>query len=200
MKIPILIISILILLSELVLANSNKADKVKTVPTCENHQEMFSTQNVGVLVKNIESLPKLVYVAKRARYYIESKKHNFQLAAAQSFLKGEAKILCSTLSEITEKSFSLYAPALIDMTESKKTGNSFWQFHISVKKAQLGIWNQKSRMFNQASDIEKALASNGLQLQIQQISHDEFEMIFSRENGDYSERLLIRYDATKDPR
>jgi hypothetical protein len=170
------------------------------VPSCEGQQEIFSPSNLGVVVKNIESMPKMIYVAKRAKYLIESKKHSFQLAATQSFLQGESKILCSTLSRVADKGFSIYAPTLIDLTDEKKTGNSFWQFHVSIGQSQLGIWNQKTRMFDKNKEVEKSLTAAGLQLQILQISHDEFDLIFSRENGEFSEQLVIRFDAFQNPR
>lgn len=190
MRIYILIAGVLILLAELAQASK----PILVVPSCENLPELFSSQEVGATVKNLESLPRMVFVAKHARYYVESKKHSFQLVSHQSFVKGESKILCSTPSNVVEKSFSLYAPTLIDMTENKKVGDSFWQFHVSVGKTQLGVWNQKTRLFK-SKDIEKSLAQEGVQIRILQASNDEFEMIFTRDNNEFSEKLSIRFDA-----
>lgn len=190
MKLWILITAILILLAEL--------SHAAKVPTCEAMSDQFSrSTSIGSSVKNLEALPKLVLLAKDAKIFIENKKHSFQLIAFQSFLNAQSKILCSTLPNEMEKNFSIYAPTLIDLSSQRKIGNSFWQFHISVEKSQLGMWNKKTRMFNSVKDIEKILQQNGLQLSIQQISHDDFEMTFARETAEESVRLVIRFDATK---
>ncbi len=190
MRIYILITGVLILLAEL----SQAANPPVVVPSCENFPEFSSSQESGTSIKNLEALPKMVFIAKRARFQIESKKHSFQLVSHQSFVKGESKIICSTPSDVVEKSFSIYAPTLIDLTENEKIGDSFWQFHISVGKTKLGVWNQKTRLYN-SKDIKKSLAQSGIRLRILQTSHDEFEMIFSRESNEFSEKLSIRFDA-----
>lgn len=101
MRIYILITGVLILLAELVQA----AKTPVVVPSCENFPELFLSQESGASVKNLEALPRMIFLAKRASFQIESKKHSFQLVSHQSFVKGESKIFCSTPSDVVEKKF-----------------------------------------------------------------------------------------------
>lgn len=180
----------------LILVEASYADKI---PSCEsNVHERSAASSFGTIVKNIDSLPKMIYLAKSAKMYVENKKQGIRLIANQSFVKAESKISCSTPG-ISDNSFSIYAPTLIDLTDEKKVGNSFWQFHVSISTDKIGIWNQKTRLFRSSQDISKVLEKEGLQLLIEQLSHDEFQMTFSRDLKEDSIRLVIRFDATKSP-
>ncbi|PIS11781.1 MAG: hypothetical protein COT73_02160 [Bdellovibrio sp. CG10_big_fil_rev_8_21_14_0_10_47_8] len=145
---------------------------------------------------SLKSLPALVFVGKQADYYVEGKKKNLRLWGQQSFTRGEEKIICATLPSSQESdAFAIYAPALIDLSEEKKTGNSYWQFHMMVRPDKIGIWNKASRLFSKSRDLEEGLKKIGAQYQFFQRSRDEYELFLIRETDSITEYLSIRFDA-----
>ncbi len=162
------------------------------VPECRTRPEFFSH---GKVLPSIRSLPHMVFIGKRAIYYVENKNSGSKLWSEQSFVKGQSKIVCATMKESEEQSFSLYAPTLIDLSGDKSVGDSYWQFHMIANPKQFGIWNKKSRVFPRTKDLEEGLAKIGAQIQAVQISGDEYELQLIRETEKTIETLSIRFDA-----
>jgi hypothetical protein len=162
------------------------------VPECRAKPEFFSH---GKVLSSVKDLPKVVLIGKRAIYYVENKSTGFRLVGEQSFVKGQSQIVCATMPEATPQSFSIYAPTLIDLTGDQSTGDSYWQFHMIANAKQFGIWNKQSRVFSKSKDLESGLAKTGAQIQVVQISRDQFEIQFSRELDKTNEVLSIRFDA-----
>lgn len=164
----------------------------------------FLNNPKSTLVKNIDALPHLVFVARKADYYVENKEQSFKLWGQQSFTRVDSKVLCATIPAFHEGlqdlRFSIYAPTLMDLTGDQKVGDSFWQFHLMADGTQVGIWNQKSRMYSKAKDFESRLAKMGVQVQVFQISHDEFEVILTRESKQFTETLSVRFDSVSEVR
>jgi hypothetical protein len=177
------------------LAFSSSAWANKPVPECKTRPEFFSH---GKVLPGIKTLPRLVLVGKRAIYYAESKTGGFRLWGEQSFINGQSKIACASMKESDSQSFSIYAPTLIDLSGDKSIGDSYWQFHMIANPEQFGIWNQKSRLFSKTTDLESGLSKVGAQVQVIQISKDQFEIQFIRESEKMMETLSIRFDAVAD--
>ncbi len=171
------------------LANSWANDPVSE---CRTKPEFFSH---GKVLTSIKDLPKVVLIGKRAIYYVENKNSGFRLVGEQSFVKGQSRIVCATMPEVSSQSFSMYAPTLIDLTGDQSIGDSYWQFHMIANEKQFGIWNKQSRVFSKSKDLESGLAKTGAQIQVIQISRDQFEIQFSRESDKTNEVLSIRFDA-----
>jgi hypothetical protein len=171
----------------------------KPVPECKTRPEFFTH---GKILPSIKALPHLVLIGQRAIYYAESKAGDFRLWGEQSFVKGQSRIVCASIKESPKEtdsqSFSIYAPTLIDLSGDKSIGDSYWQFHMIANPQQFGIWNKKSRLFPKTTDLESGLLKIGAQVQVIQISKDQFEIQFIRETEKMVETLSVRFDAVAD--
>lgn len=168
------------------------------VEECQSRPDFVGNQKSSSSIK-LEALPPLLFVARKVDYYVENKEQTFKIWGRQSVTRIESKILCANVSTAPTQygslRFSLYAPTLIDLTKDQKVGDSFWQFHLSTEGSQLGIWNQKSRMFSKVKNFESQMSKMGVQVQIFQISHDEFELVLKREVKSFFETLSIRFET-----
>lgn len=197
MKISLLTTAILILLVELAWSSETQLKIPQKIPQCGHSFNHHWKASIGSLIADPQSLPKSLLLAKSAKYLVQGKGKSFKIIAEQSFVKGKAQIVCASGTSDISQSFSIYAPALLDLTDSKEIGHSFWQFHISVSDKKLGVWNQKTRMFKNIEDLEKTLSSLGFDYQWSQISYDEFELILNKESSGYLERLSLKFDLVK---
>lgn len=168
------------------------------VQECQKRPDFLSRSKYSG-IKNMESLPRLVFVAREADFYVENKNQSFKIWGQQSFTRVESKIICANVSAIgmlyESLRFSVYAPTLMDLTGDQKVGDSFWQFHLNVDGSQLGIWNQKTRLFSKVKEFEAQMLKMGVQVQIFQISRDEFELVMKRESSSFVEALSVRFEA-----
>jgi hypothetical protein len=165
------------------------------VPECRTRPEFFSH---GKPLASVRSLPHMLLVGQRAIYYVENRSTGFRLWGEQNFIRAEEKIVCASMAKSEDQSFSIYAPTLIDLSGDKSIGDSYWQFHMIANAKQFGIWDKKSRLFPKTTDLEAGLAKIGAQVQVIQISRDQYELQFSRESDKTVEVLSIRFDAVSD--
>jgi hypothetical protein len=165
---------------------------VSKVPECEKKSDLVSE---GRPLPSLKALPPLVYVGKSAKYSVEMKSQDGRLQGEQSFVKGESRIACASGQFQKPTSFSMYAPTLIDLTGAKNIGDSYWQFHMTADQKHFGIWNQKSRLFSNSKDLDEGLSKVAPQIQVFQLSHDEYEVIFTRETEQSIEVLSVRFDS-----
>jgi hypothetical protein len=177
-----------IILTTLWMAPAFALDKVSD---CQSRPEFLEAKSLS----NLKSLPSMVFVGKSAQYYVEDKNDHFRMWGEQSFVKGSSRIVCASATTEKSRDFSIYAPTLMDLTGDKSVGDSYWQFHMVANSRQFGIWNQKSRLFSKANDLESALGKIEGQVQFRQLSHDEYEMIITREDAATLEVLSVRFDA-----
>lgn len=168
------------------------AGAASKVPVCEKQAEGFPQ---GSLLPGLKALPPKVYVARKATYWAESKGRQVQMQGEQSFINGESRIVCASTESGKSESFSIYAPTLIDLTGTRNIGDSYWQFHMIANSKEFGIWNQKSRLFPAGRDLEEGLSKIASQIQVYQISRDEYEIVLIRENDQVTENLAIRFDS-----
>lgn len=165
------------------------------IPSCDQAADLDVSSRREV-VGGFEQLPKMILVGRIANHIVEDreKDQTILLHGRQSFVNAKSEILCATTKTKDAKTFSLYAPTLIDL--SKKSGTSFWQFQLMANATQVGIWNAKSRIESK-TDLTKFVKSLGAQARLYQISHDQYELVLSKENGGHKETLSIVYDVTK---
>lgn len=83
-------------------------------------------------------------------------------------------------------------PVLIDLTEKREVGDSFWNFSYSFDK-RVGSLNTK-RSLMPAEDYQKKLTGQGFELEKVQISHDEFELRLNRSHQKFSEKIVLIFD------
>ncbi len=83
-------------------------------------------------------------------------------------------------------------PVLIDLTDEKETGDSFWNFSYSFDK-RVGSLNTK-RSLMPAEDYQKKLTEQGFELEKVQINHDEFELRLNRSHQKFSEKIVLIFD------
>ncbi len=171
------------------------------ISECNNRPDFLNSIR-GSAMRNLEALPQMVFVGRRADHYVEDKTQNLKIWSQQSFTRAESKVLCASAalskSEKLSKGFSIYAPTLIDLSGDKKIGDSYWQFHLVAEAEKIGVWNQKSRVFSKIKDLEEGLQKTGAKYQFFQLSHDEYELILLKETSTSIEALSIRFDAVRD--
>lgn len=171
-------------------------------PTCEGRPE-FITEVRPEIIGGFEKLPQLVLVANEAEYYVESKNSdaNLKIHSYQSFATAshseKSKIVCGNTKSSENIRYSLIAPTLIDTTKTKKIGQSLWQFQVLSDKEGFSVWNQRSLAFNDNENLEKALMKFGGNYRIYQLSHDQYEVVVSKDTDGATQYLSIKYDAVK---
>jgi hypothetical protein len=178
---------------------SLSAFSASKVSDCQSRPDFVSGWRSSSL-RSIDALPKMIFVGRKADYYVENKKENLKIWGQQSFVRAESKIICASAPVTMENNlgFSMYAPTLLDLTRSDNSGDSYWQFHLMPAPKQFGIWKQKSRLFSKAKDLETALSRIGAQIQIYQVTHNEYEMVLTRESEQSFEMLSVYFDAVSD--
>lgn len=188
---------ILVLGTSLLLAQASLGG-VK-VSECNTRPD-FLNQVRPSAIRNIDNLPQMVFVGRKAEFYVEDKTQNLKILSQQSFTRAESKVLCASAAAVDKSSrgFSMYAPTLIDLSGDKKIGDSYWQFHLSAEADKIGVWNKRSRVFSSSKDLEAGLQKIGAKYQFVQISHDEYELILIKETANTIQALSIRFDAVRD--
>lgn len=171
-------------------------------PNCEGRPE-FITEVRPEIIGGFEKLPQLVLVAHEAEYYVETKNSdaNLKVHSYQSFTTGsekeKSKIVCGNTKSTENLRYSLFAPTLIDTTKTQKVGQSLWQFQVLSDKEGFSVWNQRSLAFNDGENLEKALMKFGGNYRIYQLSHDQYEVVVSKDTEGATQYLSIKYDAVK---
>jgi|GEM_PF-2569567 len=151
-----------------------------------------------VEIKSLEQLPKKIFVAQTADYLVETKSDDFKLWARQSFVSGESRAVCASFQKASSLGISMYAPTLIDLSELRKTGDSFWQFHLMVSNEKVGIWNQRSRISTHAKDFLLRLQDAGVRVFMEARTPTNYQLHFIRKSEAMIEHLMIRYDLVDD--
>lgn len=147
----------------------------------------------GSEIKSLDQLPRKIFVAQSADYLVETK-DEMKLWGRQSFVSGESKAICASLPKNAGLGISMYAPALIDLSDDHKTGNSFWQFHLMVSEGKIGLWNQHSRLHAKAENFLPRLQEAGIQTFLQAMTPTNYQIHFIRKSERGTEHLIIRYD------
>lgn len=163
-----------------------------TVPDCSSKPDFISDSRRS---PNLKTLPAMAFVARKAEFYVENKEQTQRIWGEQSFVKSKPRIVCAHWERAGTQGFSMYAPTLLDLRPSAKGADVYWQFQVTASDHQYGIWNQKSRLFSKVKDLESALLQMGAQMQIYQISHEQFELVFTRETSSWVETLSVTYDG-----
>jgi len=171
-------------------------------PHCDGRPD-FITEVRPEILGGFEKLPQLVLVASDAEYYVESKisGKELQIHSYQSFTttnpKEKSKIICATSKSSANDRYSLFAPTLIDTTVAQKVGQSLWQFQVLADKQGFSVWNTHSLAFSEKDSLEKNLLKFGGSYRIYQLSHDQFEVVVSKDTEGLTQYLSVRYDAVK---
>lgn len=160
----------------------------------------FLTEARTEIVGTIDKLPKLgVLVARDAEYYVEGQTESgdpIRMHAYQSFEDRAAgtRVLCGDSAKGMSERFSLFAPTLIDTTNSQ-VGNSVWQFQLMANGDKFSSWNMKSPVSSSAERLDKVLRKMGSKYRLYQTARNEYEMMVIQESHGVTEYLSIRYDA-----
>ncbi len=147
----------------------------------------------------LDRIPRKLLVASSVDYFVQSRAGNLlQVWAQHSFRQARSTFKCYSGSSEEALSFVVSAPALIDQTVERKTGNSYWQFHLSLNKNNLGIWNQKTRLFPNTKSWPEELNKIGYQQNWKLISNGKYKLILTRHLGEYTQSLIIYYDLVNE--
>jgi hypothetical protein len=165
------------------------------VSECEKAPEFLNLQKTASLLKGLEALPNMIFVGRIADHYVQTKSGNLKMWSQHSFKLGKSSILCASARGSMDFISSIYAPTLLDQSRDRSVGNSFWQFQLVSENQKFGVWNRKSRLLNSGESIEKALLKLGIQVQVFQVTHEEFDLVFTKETETAIEVLAIRYDS-----
>jgi hypothetical protein len=174
---------------------SQNLEAANKVSICDKSPEYLNLQRATPSLKNFESLPKLIFVGHTAEHFVQLKSGKLKMWSQHSFKQGKSWVHCADVGEDSDFSSALYGPTLIDQTLGQTVGNSFWQFHLTSKNKQLGVWNRKSRLGGVGQSIDEFLQKLGIQAQVFQVTHDEFDLVLTKETALATEILVIRYDS-----
>lgn len=174
-----------------------------TASVCSASRPEFLSEVRTDFAGSLNSLPQTLLVARDAEYYVEGKRgeETIKLHGYQSFLKkaSAAHIICGSASQATER-FSLLAPTLIDTHKKPRVGQSLWQFQMMTDGGKFSFWNLKSPSFGSEQNVETLMKESGATYKVYQRSHDEFELLVTKKEGDITQYLSIRYDAVRNMR
>ncbi len=170
-----------------VLAEASPGAKPAKVPLCDGQPD-FVNQHKEELTQGIEGLPKLILVGRKAFYYVESKNGQTRMQSEQDFENGKSKVNCATLKDRKSQSFSLYAPVLLDLTGQKSIKNTLWQFQVMANAKEVGVWNQMTVFGSKWTD-------QNAKVKVYQITHEEYEILLTRETENKIEHLSVRFDV-----
>lgn len=167
-----------------------------------NSRPRFLTQPKVESVAHFEQLPKALYVAKEAEYYVEGNSEMgkpIQAYSVQSFDSKSAfknpEIVCGEISKDESRRFTMQAPTIIDSTKNQKVGNTFWQFQMLSKDKELSAWNLKSPSLSNSKELEKTLKDFKATYKIYQLSHNEFEVLLSKQELGTQHYLMVKYQV-----
>lgn len=148
---------------------------------------------------SLDRIPKKLLVASSVDYFVQSRLGSFlQVWAQHSFRQAHSTFKCYSGNSDETLSFVVSAPTLIDQTVEHKTGNSFWQFHLSLDKNKLGIWNQKTRLFPNSKFWPEQLNKIGYLQSWKLMSNGQYKLILIRQLSEYTQSIIIYYDLVKD--
>ncbi len=151
----------------------------------------------------LESLPKVVLVARDAEVWVEGQagQSGVRVHAYQSFLrpqkKNSGKVLCAQSPEGFRDRFSMLAPTLIDLSAGKKVGHSFWQFQVVAENQKFSAWNHKSSVIEKDGDLISILKRNKIPYRFFQVGHNEYELLMQQEASGLLQTLSVRYEALR---
>ncbi len=167
----------------------------QAVKSCVALSETLISAHEEGQVLALERIPKKLLVASTVDYFVQSVSNNsMQLWAQHSFRKARSVFKCYSGNSEDSLSFLASAPALVDQTVEQKTGNSFWQFHLSIDKNKLGIWNQKTRLFPNSKSWVEQLSKVGYQQTWKSMSNGQYKLTLTRQQNSYVQSIVIYYD------
>lgn len=161
----------------------------------------FVVDSRSEIAGGFEALPKSVLVARDAEIWVEGQENgpSIRVHAYQSFLKpkkgSEGKVLCGQTPDGFRERFAITAPTLVDFSEDRKIGHSFWQFQIVADDQKFSVWNHKSPMSTKSGLISDLLKKDKTPYRLYQVGHNEYEMIIQKETAGVLQTLSIRYEA-----
>lgn len=167
----------------------------KEAPECSSRPEFLSEVRTD-FSSSLTHLPQTLLVARDVEYYVEGKRGEdaVKLHGYQSFVKKNAQVVCGKPTPMGER-FSLVAPTLIDNNQKPKVGQSLWQFQIMTEGNKVSFWNLKSSSYGVEPNLESLLKDSGATYKVYQRSHDEFELLVTKKEGEITQYLSIRYDS-----
>lgn len=167
----------------------------QAVKPCVALSDALLTANEEGQALGLERIPKKLLAASSVDYFVQSVANSsMQLWAQHSFRKARSVFKCYSGNSEDNLSFVVSAPTLIDQTVEQKTGNSFWQFHLSIEKNKLGIWNQKTRLFPKSKSWVEQLNKVGYQQNWKLMSNGQYKLILTRQQNLYVQSVVIYYD------
>lgn len=173
------------------------APQLQQVEKCLQRPD-FLSQTQALNAVQVQSIQHQVLVGKKADFYVEAPNSDgtlSQVHTAQFFKdkKSKSKVICGQAQE-AQKTFSIYAPTLLDNSLEKRVGNSFWQFQINAQTNQFASWNRRTQALKGSLSLDKTLASVGAEYKIYQLNEKEVQIVFSKEQDGVMQFLSIQYD------
>lgn len=169
------------------------AEQAKSVGSCLMRPEFvhhIKTQRTT----DLKDLPRKIFVARSVDYFIEDRS-GLQVWAEQSFFSGKSNIKCGNMPQDATKSFSQYIPALMDFTDDKKTGQSFWQIHVSTSDKKFGMWNRKSRIFGDTKSLTEYFEKTTGNFYFIEKTNSVYDLFWVLESDELRQIIRIRFDV-----
>ena len=164
----------------------------KNISSCSSMpEELFRSSEDSVL--NLRALPKGLYLARSVIQSVE-KPEGEKYFSYQRLSKGEKSknYFCYQGAPESKVKVQAFVPTMIDMTQNKKWGHSFWSFALSADKKAGAV--EASRSLVPALDYKIKLQEQGYTVIERQRSHNEFEIRLQRNVANWKETIILLYD------
>lgn len=159
---------------------------------CEKEMNLDLTQPVAEY-QVLSQLPKGLFLVREVQHTVsDNGKIKYHTRKSMIGRNDQSSESCYFGEPQNQYKSTGLVPVLIDLTDKKEIGDSFWNFSYSFDK-RVGSLNTK-RSLMPAEDFQKRLTGQGFELEKVQISHDEFELRLNRSHQKFSEKIVLVFD------
>lgn len=159
------------------------------IPACGERSEDFNPIKEEL---KYEALPKTLFVARVARFRVESADQNVRMEFRQDFKSGRKSFTCVSVRNSVDEVFAILGPAILDRSPETKIGSTVWQFQALLQGRRVGLWNHKVSLFSIADFFDPK--RNPARIQWSQPDHEQYRLRAEREQAGHRIILIVDYD------
>lgn len=159
-----------------------------TAPACGDPPSFVEAKHYEGI--DFAHLPERVFVARTLEVWAAQKEKGYKLMARHNFKSMKSEVRCSKAPYEGSVNLSAWVPALLDLTQEKKWGDSMWQFQALLEAKRVGVWSQKSRLA--PVDEARKIAQKGVW---RAIDPDSYELIWEQNVNGSSMWFRVIFDV-----
>lgn len=161
----------------------------KTLDLCrKNYAEILQAKNQTL--SSLIELPSGLYLARSITQSLEKDQQKY--FSYQSLLSKKIPDVCYEGQPTSIIRTQAFIPTLIDQTQGKKLGHTYWTFSFGMEKQSGTVKANRSLIPN--SNYKSALETQGYKIISSQKNHEEFQIHLERTIASWKETIVIVYD------